>query len=162
MAAGDILTKYGTPVDYAMTIDGGVTNNDGHIGPLVDNSSDGYELYHVFVKVKATTSAPTAGKKLFFYVLRQDQVSSPNLVTEGYTIGDADTATKPKITMPVKTLQVPSSPSSGEVLQGHFIVHDPGIAWGLLLWNEIGVALSGTAADHDIRIVGQYRNQAQS
>jgi len=154
MATGDILNKYGTAASYGITLDTGLANNDGQIGPKIDNSTNGYTSIRITGNVTPSGTA-TAGNRLDIYLLSQDLVTTPNVVTEDYTIADAATTTQPEHIIPVYSMIVPDSPAADEALHFDFVIHEVPIAWGLLFWNAVGVGVKATGSE--VYYVGQYK-----
>ena len=124
------------------------TSGAGRQSTAVDNTSTGYRDVVVYYKLTLGTS-PTAGNVTFYLIRRE--------LTNGLA-DDAAGASDAAITVLnapyVGVATTLASPATGNVLEGSFVVSNPGPNWALAVVNSTGVALSATAGNHLIEFVG--------
>jgi hypothetical protein len=148
--SNEIKSKFGASTALSITLASlaSSTTGAGRQSAMVDNSTSRFGLVHLFVKVTLGTS-PTANKTVQIYLLKGE---SSGLRTDAAGSGDAALTVKNAPLVGVMTTG--SSPGSGDVLQRHFTIREPGPEWGIVIVHDTGAALSSNAANHAVRYVG--------
>lgn len=150
----EIKDKYSTSAALTATL-ASLASSASRVGrqsTMVDNSTTRYQQIIVYYKITQGTS-PTGSKRVSFYAIRGDK-DGTTAHRDG-AAGASDAAwTAPADMQPIHEEFNKSSPSTGDVLQGSFVIDNPGPEWGVGLWHDTGVDLNGTAGNHWIRWVG--------
>ena len=139
--------SYSTPSVLTITLASlaSSTSGVGRQSSAVANAN-GSPLALVQFKVKLGTS-PTAGL-LTFYALRVDTTNSLN--DDG--CGTSDAGITVNYAPPVASFATKTSPATGDVIEGSFILRDPGPEIAIALVQSSGVALDSTAGNHSVEI----------
>jgi len=148
--SSEIKSKFGASTALTITLAGlaSSTAGAGRQSAMVDNRVSRFGLIHLAVKVTLGTN-PTGNKTLQVYLLQGD---GSGLRTDGAGSGDA--ALTVKNAPLIGVLAVGLSPGSGDVLQKHFTVRDPGPEWGIAVVHDTGANLSAAANDHAVHYLG--------
>jgi hypothetical protein len=146
----ELKEKYGTSTALTITLASlaSSTTGVGRQSNMVDNSTSRYGLLHLFVKVKLGTS-PTANKAVQVYLLKGN---GSGLRTDNAGASDAALTVKNAPLLGVMTSG--GSPATGDVLQKHFTIRDPGLEWGIAVVHDSGVNLDSTAGNHAVHYIG--------
>jgi hypothetical protein len=137
---------FAAPVALTITLAGlaSSTSGAGRQSNAVDNSSSGYPQILIWWKITLGTS-PMTGNITFFLIRRE---TTSGIADDGAGASDAG------ITLanaePVASFPTPSSTTTGEVMQGSFLLSDPGPNWCLGVTQSTGVALDPTAGNHAV------------
>lgn len=150
--ANEIKDKFGSSTALTITLASLAASNVGvgRQSTLIDNTSLAYQKLHVFVKIKLGTS-PVANRAVYVYLLKADDHATEHITDGG---GTSDAALTIKNAQLIGAMYVGTSPSTGDVLYGEFIVHDPGRQWGVAIVQDSNVTLNSTGANHWVRYVG--------
>ena len=148
--SNEIKAKYGASTPIGITLAGlaGSAAGVGRQSALIDNSSSRFGLIHLFVKVTLGTN-PASNKTVQVYLLLGD---GSGLQTDG--AGTADAAITVKNAPLLGVLASGGAATTGDVLQKHFAIHEPGPRWAVAIVHDTGVPLGGTAENHAVRYVG--------
>ncbi len=160
MAGGDIKGKYGASnVTIPCTFGNnptGTLSQHGRISDPVDNSSACFQEVLLSGKIKSGTS-PSGNKQFIVYGL--GSTNNGGNYTDGFTIGDADSAALTVNARPIIPIAAPAStttyhfgPVAVSVAFGMAIPSK----WGLYVFNDHGVTPSTTNSDHGFWYEGQY------
>src|SRR5262245_3088018 len=127
--ANEIKDKYGTLTSLALTLASlaSSTSGAGRQSTIVDNTTDRLQRILLFLKVKQGTS-PTGNKAAYVYLLRDDNGAYR---TDG--AGASDAALTVQNATLIGVLRNKSSPSTGDVLYGDFVIEAPGPRWGIAI-----------------------------
>jgi hypothetical protein len=117
--------------------------------PSASAAGDGHRRALIFFNVKLGTS-PTANKSVQFYLIRGDNTASPQHIDDQGGASDA--------AITIKNAQCffvaqNISTTTGEIVQGSFVVENMGPDWGIAVVHDTGVNLDSTAGNHWIRCV---------
>jgi hypothetical protein len=148
--SNEIQSKFGGITALSITLANlaSSTSGAGRQSAMVNNGTSRYGLLHLFVKVKLGAN-PTANKTVQVYFLKGND---GGLRTDSAGIGDAALTVKNAPLAGVLTTG--NSPASGDVLQRHFLFHDPGPEWGIAIVHDTGVNLDSTAGNHAVHYIG--------
>jgi hypothetical protein len=148
--ANEIKEKLGasTAITIALASLASSASGIGRQSTMVDNSTARYGLLHLFVKVKLGTS-PSANKTVQVYLLKGN---GGGLRTDNAGSGDAALTVKNAPLLGVMTTG--GAPVTGDVLQKHFTIRDPGPEWGIAVVHDSGVNLDSTAGNHAVHYIG--------
>lgn len=150
--AGDITIKYGTSNQtIACTIGNnptGTISAHGRISSAVDNTGNLYQDALIFLRIKTGGSAPSGNKQIIVYAL--GTVDGGTTYTDGYTIGDADSAVLANTAERIGVIPVANSATTyyggpwsvANAFRGVLPDH-----WGVYVFNDSGATLSTTNAD---------------
>lgn len=116
---------------------------------IVDNTTTRYRLIHVYPRIKLGTS-PTASRSVFFWLIKDDGATSPNR-TDGAGASDAALTIRNAQNVCVAV----TTSTTGEVVQPHFTIEDPGPKWTIAVGHDTGVALDPTGGNHSITWTGE-------
>jgi hypothetical protein len=146
----ELKEKFGTSTALTITLASLASSATGvgRQSNMVDNSISRYGLLHLFIKIKLGTS-PTANKTVQVFLLKGN---SSGLRTDNAGANDAALTIKNAPLLGVMTTG--GSPSTGDVLQKHFTIRDPGPEWGIALVHDSGVNLDSTAGNHAVHYIG--------
>lgn len=147
-----VLPKFSAAAPLTITL-AGLANSAagvGRQGTIVDNSTSRYERITVYARVKLGTS-PSASALVKFFLIRDDGSGTPNRTDNA---GASDAGITLTNALPVGTLISSATAATGDVLQGSFVVENPGPKWTLAAVNSTGVALDATGGNHVINWVG--------
>lgn len=152
--ANKILPFFDTEASLTITLASlaSSTAGVGRQSTMVDNSTLRYKRVRVFIKIKLGTS-PTSAKGVYVYALRGDKNATPHR-TDGAGASDAALTV---LNAPILGVlgDKSSGAATGDVLQGEFILEDPGPEWGIAIVHDTGVALDATAGNHWARYTGE-------
>jgi len=123
----------------------------GRASTSVDNSTTKYRTILVHLKVKLGTS-PTANTAVYVHLIRDDGTHYDDGVANSYTGTDGAFTVLNSALLGV--LRSGASPSTGDSLQGTFVIHNPGDSWAIALWHDTGVNLDSTEGNHTKRWQG--------
>jgi len=133
--------------------DSGVADGQGRISTKVSNASDKYQKIHLYFRIRAGGSAPTAGKLVHFYFYREDNHAT-EYTSDGVTLTDAEITTKPKNAQHIGSAKFAGS--ANEYVYFDVVVKDPGPGeWAVAAWNESGATWSTTSGDSFAHWVGE-------
>jgi hypothetical protein len=156
MAASEIKAKFSASAKGTINVSALATNTVRQ-STMIDNTTDKYQLIHVYCKVTTGTS-PTAGRNVFLYAITGDKHATP-FRTDGAGASDAawTTTNGPPIIASKGT-----SSSSNQVVYLYGKIFNPGPEWGIGIEHTTAVNLkteSGSAApdgtDHWFHWVGE-------
>jgi hypothetical protein len=122
----------------------------GRQSAIVDNTTNLYQDVLVYVKITQGTS-PTGDKGVYVYLIRDDNHGT-NHRSDG--AGASDAALTVLNAAFIGAMRNKSSPSTGDVLYGEFLVHRPGPKWGVAVVHDTAVNLNSTGSNHWVRFVG--------
>lgn len=151
--ANEIKDKYGstTALTISLASLASSTSGVGRQSTLVDNSTSKYQDILVYVKIKQGTS-PTGSRGVYVYLIRDDADGTTPHRTDGAGSSDAAwTASNAQIIGSMRNL---SSPATGDVLYGEFVVNRPGPKFGIGIVHNTKVNLDATGSSHWVRYVG--------
>lgn len=148
--ANEIKDKFGTSTALTITL-ASLGNNSARQSTIVDNTTARYQDVLVYVKIKLGTS-PTGNTAVNVYVIRDDNDATTPHRSDG--AGSSDASMTILNARPIGALRTKSSPATGDVLYGEFVVSRPGPKWGIAVENKTGVALDATGSNHWARYVG--------
>lgn len=145
----EIKPLFGSPTAFTITLASlaSSTAGAGRQSTLVDNSTTRYGRLLVFVKLKQGTS-PTGNRGAQVYLLRGDGTNRDD------GAGASDAALTVLNSQLIGMLVNKSSPATGDVLQGWFIVEEPGKEFGIAIVHDTGVALDSTGGNHLSQYIG--------
>ena len=157
----EIKDKLSTSAALTITV-ASLADGSGRQSTLVDNATDRYQDLLVYVKLKTGTS-PTGNKTCDIYLIRGDDDATTEHLSDG--AGASDAAITPLNAQLIGTVKTKASPSTGDVLDGEFLVHRPGPTWGIAIVNPsaptfLSETTSGRRYRRRVRRVGsrsQYR-----
>jgi len=144
-----ILSKYGTATAFTKTL-ASLANATGRQTTIVDNTTARFSRLIIHAKITLGTS-PTANRGIYFYLIRDDGEATP-LRSDG--AGASDAALTPLNSQLLGALSTGTAPATGTVLTGDFIVDEPGKKFGAIIFNDSGVALNATEANHVVEYIG--------
>jgi hypothetical protein len=124
------------------------TAGAGRQSTMVDNTTTRFGRLLVFVKIKQGTS-PTGSRGAQVYLVRGDGSGNRDDAA-----GASDAALTVLNAQPIGALVNKSSPATGDVLSGWFVVENPGREFGVAIVHDTGVNLDATGGNHDVRYVG--------
>ena len=102
------------------------------------------------VKIKKGTS-PAANRAVYVCLLKADDNATEHITDGGGTSDAALTVVNAQL---IGAMYNGTSPSTGDVLYGEFVVHDPGRQWGIAIVQDTNVNLDSTGSNHWVRYVG--------
>lgn len=153
MATSEIKEKFGTRTALTVTL-AGLASSSSYVGrqsDVVDNSTARFGKVLVYYKIKQGAS-PTSARAIYFFLIRDDGSGSP-IRTDG--AGASDAAWTAITARQVHAApNKPSGAATGDVIQGSFVITDPGPKWALGVAHDTGVTLDGTGGNHEIAYVG--------
>lgn len=112
---------------------------------IVDNSTTRYSRIHLYPKVKLGTT-PTVSKLVYFWLLKSDGTNR----TDG--AGTTDAALTVKNAELIGTAV--TTATTGENIQPHFTIENPGKEWGIAVGHDSVAALDSTGGNHVINWIG--------
>lgn len=145
----EIKDKFGSSTAFTITL-ASLANGSARQSTIVDNTTDRFSRVIVYTKIKQGTS-PTGNKTVTAYLIRDDN-NGTNHRTDA--AGASDAAITILNAPLIGILNNKSSPSTGDVLYGEFIIDNPGPKWGIVIQNDTGVNLDSTGSNHWARFVG--------
>ncbi len=122
----------------------------GRQSTIVDNTTNLYMDILVYVKIELGTS-PVGDKSVQVYIILDDNHAT-NHRSDGAGASDAG-LTILNATL-IDVMRDLSSPSTGDILYGEFLVNRPGPKWGIAITHDTGVNLDSTGSNHWVRFVG--------
>ena len=126
------------------------TSGVGRQSAIVDNTTNKYQDIELSVHIKQGTS-PTANKSVQVYLIRDNNDSTP---IRDDTAGASDAALTVLNAPLIGILANKSSPATGDILEGNFIISRPGPKWGIAIVHDTGVNLDSTGSNHVISFIG--------
>jgi hypothetical protein len=145
----EIKDKFGSSTALTITL-ASLGNTSARQSTVVDNTTDRFSRVIIFAKIKQGTS-PTGNRTVTAYLIRDDNHGT-NHRTDG--AGASDAAITILNASLIGVMNNKSSPSTGDVLYGEFIIDNPGPKWAIAIQNDTGVNLDGTGSNHWVRYVG--------
>lgn len=122
----------------------------GRQSTLVDNTTNRYQDALVYVKITQGTN-PTGNKGVYVYLIRSDNQGTDH-VSDGAGASDAGLTV---LNAPIiGVMKNKSSPATGDVLYGEFLVNRPGPEWGIAIVHDTAVNLDSTGGNHWVRFIG--------
>lgn len=150
--ANEILSKFAAAATITITLDNlaSSTTGVGRQSTIIDNTTNRYSAVLIFLKVTLGTT-PTANKTVQVYLIRDDAVTT----LRSDAAGASDAALTVKNAELIGVLRNTSA-TTGEVVQGAFLVQEPGPKWGIAVVHDTGVNLNnaGAEANHTKEYVG--------
>ena len=148
----EIKDKFGSSTALTITLASlsSSTSGVGRQSTLIDNTTLGYQKLHIFVKIKQGTS-PVANRAVYVYLLKADDNATEHRSDGAGTSDAALTVVNAQL---IGAMYNGTSPSTGDVLYGEFVVHDPGRQWGVAIVHDTGATLNSTGSNHWARYVG--------
>lgn len=134
---------------FAITL-GSLANGSSRQSTEIDNTVNLVQDVLVAVNIKLGTS-PVANKDISLYLIRNDNNGVP-IRDDG--AGAVDAAITILNAPLIGVLNVGSSPNTGDVLKGLFLIHRPGPKWGIAIKNNSGVSLDSTNGNHIVNFLG--------
>lgn len=148
--ANAIKPLYATSASLTISL-GGLASSTGGLtarqSTLVDNSTTRYSRIHLYPKIKHGTT-PTANKFVYFWLLKGDGTNR----TDGAGATDAALTIKNAELLGAATN---NSATTGETVQPHFVIDNPGLEWGVAVGHDAVAALDATNGNHTIRWTGE-------
>jgi hypothetical protein len=114
---------------------------------LIDNSTNRYDLIHLFGRTTTGTS-PTASRTIQIYLIRGDGTRR----TDG--AGADDAAITRRTAVLIK--QIPTTNTSDQAYDWDAVIQDPGPEWGVAVVHDTAVNLKNNAGDQYIYWVGSH------
>lgn len=150
----EIKDKFSTSAALTVTLASLATSATGvgRQGTLVDNTTNRFTRAVIYYKITQGTS-PTGSKAAYFYLIRSDNDATTQHNDAAGGASDGAWTALPNV-QPVHIAYNLASPSTGEVLQGSFVVEDLGPEWTIGVYHDTGVDLDSTGGNHWIRYVG--------
>lgn len=150
--ANEIKDKFAASTALTITLASlaSSTAGVGRQSDIVDNTTNRYQSVLLFVKIKLGTT-PTGNKGAYVYLIRDDN-NGTNHRSDG--AGATDAAITILNAQLVGVLINKSSPSTGDVLYGEFLVDRPGPKWGVAVVHDTVAAFDSTGSNHWVRYVG--------
>ena len=147
--SNEIKPLFGSPTAFTITLASlaSSTAGAGRQSTLVDNNTTRWGRLLVFVKLKQGAS-PTGNRAAQVYLLRGDGTNRDD------GAGASDAALTVLNSQLIGMLVNKSSPATGDVLQGWFVVDEPGKEFGIAIVHDTGVALDSTAGNHLAQYLG--------
>ena len=140
--ANEIQNKLGSRTALTITLNSLASSSSrvGRQSTLIDNSSTQFTKIEISVKV-TSVGTPTANTALYVHLIRGNGTERSD------SAGASDAALTQLNADLIGILKVGGSPSSGQVLEGSWIIHDPGREWGIQVWHDMTAALHGSAGN---------------
>lgn len=145
----EIKDKFGSSTALTITL-ASLSNTSARQSTIVDNTTDRFARVIVYAKIKQGTS-PTGNRTVTAYLIRDDN-NGTNHRTDG--AGASDAAITIQNATLIGVMNNKSSPATGDVLYGEFVIDNPGPKWGIAIQNDTGVNLDSTGSNHWVRYVG--------
>lgn len=120
----------------------------GRQSTLVDNSSNRYQKILIFVKVKCGTNAG-ASRGVYVNAIRGNGIDRDDIAGAS----DASWLAKGGCQL-LGTLVTTAATASAEVLQGSFILEDPGKEWGIGIYHDTGQPFTGVTTENIVSWYG--------
>ena len=152
MAASEILSKFGTLVTPTISL-ASIANNAGRISTVIDNTTVRATFGMLYVKVRCGATAPVDRQTVRIYLIRQS-AGGTNLrggvVGATSDLGDSDAAvTVEPINSPlIGSLTGLNAQGTAKDYIDAFPIYDPGPKFSVVVWNNWGTTLDGTAGNH--------------
>lgn len=147
--ANEIKMKTGTSAAITITLSS-LTNGSGRQGTFIDNSTNLYHGAIVWVKMRSSGSAPTAGTTYDVYLLRRDSHSSPALTTDAAGSSDAAlTVENAKLLGSLVLTATTTKDFVGEFDTGP--LGPLGASWTVAVVNRSGQTTDSTAGNHVVQ-----------
>lgn len=150
--ANVVLDKYASVVALTITLGSLATSTTGvgRQSTIVDNTTNRYQDILLSVSIKQGTS-PTGNKSVQIYLIR-DNNDGTAILDDNAGVSDAALTV---LNAPlIGTLINKSSPSTGDVLAGNFLITRPGPKWGIAIVHDTGVNLDSTNGNHVVSYIG--------
>ncbi|MEW6304698.1 MAG: hypothetical protein AB1705_14580 [Verrucomicrobiota bacterium] len=150
----EIKDKFSSAAALTITLASlGSSSTAGRQSTLVDNSTTRYQKLLIYVKLTLGTS-PTGNKAAYVYLIRGDGAATHRSDGAGASDAAWPASTVAINAQLIGTMVDRSSPATGDVIYGEFLVDNPGPEWGIGILHDTGVALNATAGNHHVRWVG--------
>jgi len=148
MATNIIKSKFGTRQTLTIQLVSLASNSAiGRQSTIVDNSSDKYQLIHLWCKIMVGTT-PTANTRMYVYLIKSNGTERSD------NAGPSDAAHPIVNARLLGIIRVPVN-TSNTSYYGEFKIQNPGPQWGITITHDTGVALNSTASNHVISWVGE-------
>lgn len=150
--ANEIKDLFGSSTAFNITIAsvGSSTSQAGQQSDFVDNSTSKNMNMIVYYKFMQGTT-PTGNRALYIYLLRGDKSGTAH--RDGGASSSAGALTLGPDLVPIFIAANKASPSTGDVLQGSFVVEKPGPEFAIAFYHDTGVNSDSTAGNHWFRYV---------
>jgi hypothetical protein len=161
MAQGDVLKKYATRTTLTQTnLDGLASSSDftaGWKSPIIDNSSAGYDAFHVTAKLKTAASGVAAGEFRLYYVNELDDSNFPDAFGTGEgTVTITDTEVRDAICKWLALTAIDTSTGQTYYLDGMILM--PARKGQLFIAQNSGQALESSGDPNQVCVQGIYYN----
>ena len=150
--ANEVKDKYAAVSALTITLASlaSSTSGVGRQSTIVDNTTARYQDIELSVKITQGTS-PTGNRSVSIYLIRDNNDSTP---IRDDSAGASDAALTVLNAPLIGVLVNTGSPSTGEVLQGNFLITRPGPKWGIAVVHDTGVNLDSTGGNHVVSYIG--------
>lgn len=144
-----ILSKFATRATLTISLNSLATSTAGvgRQSTLVDNSATRYSRIILSASIKLGTS-PTGNRAVYVYLIRgngTERADGAGPTDAGITVVNAEL---------LGVMASKSSPATGDVLVGAFLIEEPGPEWGIAIVHDTGVNLDSTGGNHVLSYVG--------
>jgi hypothetical protein len=126
------------------------TSGVGRQSTIVDNSTNRYKRIQLSISTKLGTS-PTGPRGVYIHLIRSNNDGTPILDDAAGASDAAHTVLNAPL---VGVLMTKTSPATGDVLAGNFIIENPGPKWGVSINHDTGVNLDSTGGNHVVSFIG--------
>ena len=123
------------------------TTGAGQQSTIVDNSTTGYQIIHLFCKITVGTT-PTQYKNIYIYLIKSDGT----LRSDG--AGASDTTITRYNARLIGVMNVALT-TSDKAYYGEFTIRNPGKEWGVIVVHDSVAALNATGGNHSITWVAE-------
>jgi len=151
--ANTVTDSFASPTALTISLGGlaSSTTGVGRQSTIVDNTTNKYQTVELSVHIKLGTS-PTGNKSAQVYFIRDNNDGTP---IRDDSAGASDAALTVLNAPLIGILVDKTSPSTGDLLEGNFIVNDPGPKWGIAIVHDTAVNLDATNGNHVISFIGK-------
>ena len=145
--ANNILQRAGGEVSLTITL-ASLASSVARVGvqsTFIDNGTLAYPKLELSVVIKLNNSStPTANTGVHIHLLRANSVASTDSAAS--SAGALTQLNAPLLGV----LRVGAAPAANQILEGFFIIHNPGELWGVQVWHDTGenVNTSGSAIQY--------------
>jgi len=155
MTTQNVKPKFGTSTALTITL-ASLASSTAGVGrqcTLVDNTTNRYDLIHLFGQITTGTS-PTDGKTIYLYAIRGDGTRR----TDGAGASDAGMTR-----MTARLLKtIPTDDTSEQGYEFDCLLASPGPEWGICVVQDTEVALNATGTNHYVYYVGEHMEAADA
>src|SRR5262245_11527117 len=145
-----IKDTFGSATSLTLSL-GGLTSSTAGAGQqstIVDNTTNRYVDVIVYLKATLGTT-PTANRSVQIYLIRDDGVTT----LRDDAAGASDAALTVKNAKLIGVLRNTSA-TTGEVVQGSFLISRPGPKWGIAVVHDTGASLNSANSNHTAEFIG--------